>query len=247
VSAGAVVVIAIAGFLCGVVNTVAGGGSLILFPVLVGAGLPPLQANVTNTVATWPGYLGGIFGFSEELRADHRRLRPLVLASIAGSSLGCALLLLTPSSAFDAIVPVLVLAASVLVAIQPRVAKWVGNPGEGGRRIRIPLVFLATIYGGYFGGSLGVILLAVLVFTLRGTIRQLTALKAGLSFIDGTVGLIAFAFFGPVRWVAAAVAAPTTLLGGYLGASIARHIEPRTLRMSVVVFGVVAAIYLWVR
>lgn len=241
---GGYVLVAISGMACGIVNTIAGGGSLILFPAMVIAGLPPLTANVTNSVATWPGYLGGVGGFRRELRQEPTRLAPLALATIAGSTTGCVLLLATPSKAFDFVVPALVLAAAALVGLQPAIAARIGEPSGDGRRWRLPAVFVATIYGGYFGGALGVIILAVLVLTLPGTIARLTALKTVLSLVDATVSVIVFGLFGPVRWSVVAVAAPTTLLGGYLGAHVARRLPPRVLRASVVVLGVAAAAYL---
>lgn len=241
---GGYILVAIAGLFAGLVNTVAGGGSLLLFPAMVIAGLPPLTANVTNSLANWPGYLGGVGGFRRELRGETSALRSLAVTTIAGSTTGCVLLLATPSKAFDVVVPALVLIASALIGLQPRVAALVGRPPEDGRRWRFPAVFFAAIYGGYFGGALGVILLAVLVLTLPGTIARLTALKTVLSLVDATVSVVIFGLFGPVRWLVVAVAAPTTLLGGYLGAHVARRLSPRKLRVSVVTLGVAAAVYL---
>ena len=118
-----VVLVAAAGAACGVINSIAGGGSLILFPVLLLTGLKPLDANVTNSVSTWPGYVGGVGGFRAEIRERRHRLPRLLLATVAGSVTGCVLLLATPSSAFDVIIPWLVLAATVLTALQPAVRK----------------------------------------------------------------------------------------------------------------------------
>ncbi|HVX17728.1 MAG TPA: sulfite exporter TauE/SafE family protein [Acidimicrobiales bacterium] len=238
------VLVAVAGLLCGLVNTVAGGGSLILFPAMVVAGLPALTANVTNSVATWPGYLGGVGGFQRELREEPTALRGLALATVAGSTTGCILLLLTPSGAFDLVVPALVFVASALVGLQPWIARRLGHPTGEGRRWRYPAIFAATIYGGYFGGALGVIILATLVLSLPGTIARLTALKTVLSLVDCTVSVVIFGLFGPVRWTVVAVAAPTTLVGGYLGAHVARALRPPALRASVVLLGLAAAIYL---
>ena len=241
--------VAAAGLACGLINSIAGGGSLVLFPVLLLTGLSPLDANVTNSVSTWPGYLGGVGGFRAEIRERRSRLPRLLIATIAGSVTGCVLLLATPSSAFDVLVPWLVLVATALTALQPVVRRRLrestaadGSVGLGA----LVGVFVATIYGGYFGGALGVIVLAILGLTIHDTLRHLNATKSVISLVDATVSVIVFGLFGPVHWVYVAVAAPTTLVGGYFGASIARRLDERVLRACVVLFGLAAAIYLFV-
>ena len=243
-------IVATAGFLCGAVNAVAGGGSLILFPALIASGLPTLDANVTNSVATWPGYLGGVFGFQEDLKGEGKRMIPLSLATLAGSSVGCVLLLTTPTSAFDLIVPVLVLFSSTLLALQPRMKKWMAEkaPVEGKNHPGLyPGIFLATIYGGYFGGALGVIIIGVLALTMADDLKKLNAIKGWLSLVDCCVSVAIFGLFGPVDWWAVAVAAPTTLLGGYVGARVARKLNDKVLRFSVISLGVAVSIYLALR
>jgi uncharacterized membrane protein YfcA len=236
-----VLLIAVAGCACGVVNSIAGGGSLILFPALLLTGISPLSANVTNSVATWAGYVGGVGGFREELADQRHRLPRLVVATVLGSTTGCVLLLTTPSKAFDVVVPWLILAATILTAIQPAVRRRVLRGGAVPRHrpgtAAVGGVFLATIYGGYFGGALGVIVLAVLGLTLHESIRELNATKAVLSVVDATVSVVVFGLFGPVQWVMVLVAAPTTLLGGYLGARFARRLDERVLRAVVVALG----------
>ncbi len=243
------VLVAVAGLLCGAVNSIAGGGSLILFPALLATGLSPLAANVTNSTATWPGYAGGLFGFRPELTDQGPRIRPLVLAALAGSAIGCVLLLSTPSAAFDVVVPLLIFLAAALLAFQPQIKKLVGEPVEGNRvwTLQIPSMVAATIYGGYFGAALGVIILAVLAVTVPDTLRRLNALKGVVSFVTGSVSVVVFAIFGPVNWGFALVAAPMTLIGGYVGARIARYVNETLLRWSVVGLGVVIAVYLFVR
>lgn len=249
-SAAALVLIAVAGLVSGAINAVAGGGSLLLFPALIASGLPTLPANVTNSVANWPGYVGGVLGFRPEIAEQRHRLLGLVLTTVLGSTTGCVLLLATPGSAFNVIVPVLVLLASLLLAVQPQIKKLVGTPREDGRRntvLRHLAVFAATVYGGYFGGALGVILIGVLAMTIPDSLRRLNALKGALSLANATVSVVIFALFGPVDWLAVAVAAPTALIGGYVGAKLARRLNDRVLRWCVVVFGVVVAVYLAVR
>jgi uncharacterized membrane protein YfcA len=250
VSLGDAVLVAAAGMACGLLNSIAGGGSLILFPALVLTGLAPLSANVTNSVATWIGYVGGVAGFRREMPGLRPRLVPLGLAVLAGSTTGCVLLLVTPSDAFDVVVPVLVLVATGLTAVQPRIRRRVvehaaGSSGVG--RMAIGAMFLATIYGGYFGAALGVIILGVLGVTIRETMRELNATKSVLSLVDASVSVVVFGLFGPVQWALVAVAAPTTLVGGFLGAAIARRLDEQVLRRAVVVLGLAAAAYLAVR
>ncbi len=238
-----------AGLLGGAVNAVAGGGSLIVFPALLATGFGTVAANVTNSVAQWPGYLGSVLGFREEMAGQRGRLLALSLSAILGSAAGCVLLLTTPAAAFDAVVPVLVLLASLLLAVQPLIAKLISPPGEGGsskRKAVYLAVFLATIYGGYFGGALGVVLIGVLALTIKDSLRRLNALKSALSLVVASVTVVAFGIFGPVDWLAVAVIAPSTLIGGFLGAKVARRLNDTVLRASVVVFGTGVAIYLFV-
>jgi uncharacterized membrane protein YfcA len=250
-TAAEVVLIAVAGFLAGGVNAVAGGGSLISFPALVAAGLPTLDANVSNTTAVWPGYLGSAAAYRSELRDQGPRLRSLAVTSVAGAAAGSAILLVAPDAVFDAIVPFLVLAGSILLALQPRIAEAVlarTAAGRGGQTAQLHLaIFLAAVYGAYFGGGLGVILLAVLGIFVADHLQRLNALKAATSLLINTIALAAFALFGPVDWTAVAVVAPASLLGGYVGGRLARRLSPDALRSTIVVFGVVVAVWLALR
>jgi uncharacterized membrane protein YfcA len=232
---------------------VAGGGSLILFPALLATGMPTLTANVTNSVGTWPGYLGGVVGFRREIDELRHHLRPFLLANVLGATTGCVLLLVTPGDAFDAIVPWLVIFAAALTAVQPAVKRRAiamgrGGPARGGPGVlSVGAVYVASVYGGYFGAALGVILIGVLGLAIHETMPRITALKSVLTLLGATVSVVIFGLFGPVRWVAVAVAAPTTLVGGYLGAAVARRLDESTLRAMVVVFGVGVGVYLFLR
>jgi uncharacterized membrane protein YfcA len=237
-------------FLAGAINSIAGGGSLILFPTLVALGLPTVAANVTNSVAQWPGYLGGIAGFRGEYVGQRGRLIRFGLVALLGGTAGSVLLLTTPSEAFDVVVPVLVLLASLLLAVQPLLARRLGGEESAGVR-RDPgwvyvALFLATVYGGYFGGALGVILVGVLGIALH-RLKLANALKSALSAITATVTLVVFGFFGDVHWDVVAVAAPASLLGGFLGARIATRIPAGPLRVLIVTFGVAVSVYLFLR
>lgn len=248
-SPGYVVLIAVAGILCGAINSIAGGGSLILFPALLATGMSPLVANVTNSVATWPGYAGGLIGFRPELPSQRARMKPLLLAALLGSTAGCLLLLNTPSGAFDIVVPLLILVAAGLLAFQPVIKRLVGEPREGGRvwSVQFPAMIAATVYGGYFGAALGVIILGVLAVTVPDTLRRLNALKGAVSFVDCSISVIIFGIFGPVNWVAVLIAAPTTLVGGYVGARMARYVNEKVLRWSVVSLAVAISAYLFAK
>lgn len=242
--------IAVAGFLAGGVNAVAGGGSLISFPALVAIGLPTLDANVTNTTAIWPGYLGSAGAYREELADQRDRLRALTITALVGGIVGSVVLLGTDDAVFDALVPFLVLAGSLLLALQPRIAAFVASQDQTVRNATVQLhlaIFLAAVYGAYFGGGLGVILLAVLGIYVADHLQRLNALKSALSLLVNTVALIAFALFGPVDWLAVAIVAPASLVGGYVGGRTARRLSPTALRATVVVFGVVVAVWLFVR
>jgi uncharacterized membrane protein YfcA len=235
-------------FIAGAINSVAGGGSLILFPTLVALGLPKIDANVTNSVAQWPGYLGGIFGFREELEGQRPRIVRLGVVAVLGGILGSELLLTTPSSAFDVVVPILVLLASLLLAVQPLLTQRLRRDDDE-RGARDPAwlyvaLFLAAAYGGYFGGALGVILVGVLGTALH-RLKLANALKSVLSAITATVTLVIFGFFGPVHWLVVGVAAPASLLGGFVGARIATRIPTTPLRVFIVAFGVAVSVYLF--
>jgi uncharacterized protein len=248
-SPGGLVFLLVAGLVAGGVNAVAGGGSLLVFPALLAVGFSPLAANVTNSVAQWPGYVGIVAGSRTELRGQRRRILLTSSVAVAGAAVGCVLLLVLPASVFDTVVPVLVLLASALMALQPQIKRWIGAPEPGAPdrlALLLPAVFLAAVYGGYFGGALGVILIATLSLCAHDTLVRLNALKGLLSLVIATVTVLIFSFGAPVDWLAVALLAPTTLIGGFLGIRLARRMPENVLRWSVVVLGVGVDIYLLV-
>jgi uncharacterized membrane protein YfcA len=250
VSAADLLIAAGVALLAGGINSIAGGGSLILFPTLVGLGLGTVQANVTNSIAQWPGYVGGVLGFRKEYAGQRGRLIRFGITAVLGGTAGSVLLLTTPSAAFDTVVPVLVFLASILLAFQPLITKRLRGH-EDGDRTGDPVwlylaLFLATVYGGYFGGALGVILVGVLGIALH-RLKLANALKSALSAVTATVSLVVFAIFGPVDWLVVAVAAPASLVGGFLGAHIATRIPAMPLRILIVTFGVAVSVYLFFR
>lgn len=258
-----------AGMGAGAVNAVAGGGSLISFPALLATGLSPLDANVTNTVAIWPGYVGSTAAYRRELADQRRRLVVLGITSIVGAVVGSVILLVAPEAVFDAIVPGLIIAACALLGWQDRIKGMVErragrrrerqraagrtpanpegmNAADGGSSV-VGLhasTFAAGVYGAYFGGGLGVMLLAVLGIYVADHLQRTNGLKTALSLVINTVALAIFALFGPVSWAAVAVVAPASLAGGYLGGGIARKLSVEALRATVIAFGLVVAVAL---
>lgn len=243
-----VALLAGAGLLAGGVNAIAGGGSLISFPALLAAGYPPVTANVTNTVALFPGYAGSVAGGRQELEGQSGRLRTIGITSVVGGILGAVLLLTTPSDVFRAVVPFLILLACGLLVLQPRLSRFVQGRSGADRGDRSPglqlSVLAAAVYGAYFGAGLGVLLLGVLGIFLAEQLRRVNALKNVLSLVINAVALVAFGLFGPVAWEAVLVIAVTSLTGGYLGARVASRIPSALLRAGVVLYGVVVSIVL---
>ena len=240
-----------AGLVAGAVNAVAGGGSLVSFPALLAAGYPSVTANVTNTVALFPGYAGSVAGGRPELLGQGRKIRSVALTSVLGAIVGVLVLLNTPGDVFRRVVPYLILLACVLLVFQPRLARLVQSR-QGARTGGTPVllqagVLLSAVYGAYFGAGLGVLLLGILGIFLHERLQRVNAFKNVLSLLINAVALVAFGLFGPVAWDAVAVVAAASLAGGYFGARVARRIPATVLRMSVVIYGVVVAVVLLVR
>lgn len=244
--------LAAAAFAAGAINAVAGGGSLVSFPALVGAGYSSKVANVTNTVALWPGYIGGSWGYRGELDRQRRRIALLAVPSVAGALAGSVVLLATSESLFERIVPFLILFACGLMAIQDRLAQWALThrlSSTGGDHVPAALhatTFLLAIYGAYFGAGLGILTLAVLGILLPDDLQHSNALKGLLSALINLVAVVYFAIFGPVEWAPAAVMASAALAGGYLGVGLARRLGKRWLRVTVIAYGVAVAAVLLV-
>jgi uncharacterized membrane protein YfcA len=242
------VVIGLAAVAAGFVNAIAGGGTLISFPALIAVGVPPVAANVTNTVALVPGYLGATFAQIKDLVGQERRLRLLIPTGALGGIVGGLLLLNTSEKLFAQLVPYLILLAAFLLAIQDIVRKWVARRIEasGGSAANeawsIGPVFLASIYGGYFGAGLSVIILAVLGLVIDDTLTRLNGLKQIIAFSVNVAAAIFFIFSDQVVWSAAAVMAAGAVLGGVLGGKLARFVKPQALRVIVVTIAVIVAV-----
>lgn len=243
----AVTVVA-AGLAAGTVNTVVGSGSLITFPTLLAVGYAPVTANVSNNIGLVPGSASAVYGFRRELVGQGTRARTLALASGCGGLLGGILLLTLPSSVFDAVVPVLILVAVALMAVQPRLAAWVSSRrNEGARDVGfapMAIVFASGIYGGYFGAAQGVILLAVLGVFVPDDLRRTNALKNVLAGTVNGIAAVLFIVFADVAWEAVALIAVGAVVGGVIGARIGRWIPAPLLRGAVIVLGTAVAIRL---
>jgi uncharacterized membrane protein YfcA len=234
----------VGGLVAGTANTIAGGGSLLTFPLLVALGLPPLDANVTNTVGIAPAGLGGAIGYRRELVGQRGRMLVLLPFTVVGAAAGAALLLTTPARAFEKVVPVLILLACALLLAQRHVARLLeGRHGSRTTLLRAG-VLVTAVYGGYFGAAVSVVVIALLAITIDDSFQRLNAIKVPLAGVMNLVSGIAFAIFAPVHWGYALVLAPSTLVGGRIGAAAGRRVPDQPLRLAVVVLGVVAAVWL---
>jgi len=243
----------LAAIAAGLINALAGGGTLITFPVLMAIGLPAVSANVTNTMALCPGYLGGTLAQSKDLKDQKKRLWILIPAGALGGLIGGILLLQTGEKLFTQLVPFLILLASSLLAVQNPVRAWLtrrlelGNTKVLSEAWAFFPVFLAAIYGGYFGAGLSVIVLAVLGLVLNDSLTRLNALKQGIAFATNVAAALFFVFSGKVVWSVALVMAVGALLGGAIGGKLASKIKPATLRWVVVTIGFTVGIIYLVR
>ena len=248
------VALGLAAFAGGAVNALAGGGTLITFPALIAVGLPALSANVTNTLALVPGYLGGAVAQREDLRGQRRRVTAAAVPAAAGGLVGGALLLWTGEMLFEALVPWLILAATALLAAEPKLKKFVvrrleaPRGGEQQHHAGVGVVaFAGSVYGGYFGAGLGIILLALFSLVLPDSLKRVNALKQTVSLLANAAAAVLFAVTGDVVWLAAAVMAAGALLGGTLGGRFAGRMRADVLRAVMVALGLVVAVVYFVR
>ena len=233
-----------AAFGAGTLNAIAGGGSFLTFPALVFTGLPPITANATSAVAVSPGYLGSTLGFRAELAAlpRERRMREGLICAVGGIG-GALLLLVTPAKVFSAAVPWLLLFATVLFAVGPRLVAARQQRGAGDvHPLAQSLGLLAVaVYGGYFNGGLGILLMALYTLTGERSIHTANALKNLNSLVLSMLSVAAFAWAGAIAWPQAAVMMGAATLGGFAGARLARRLPAAGVRAVVVVTGVVMA------
>lgn len=240
------ILITLAGLGAGMINTVVGSGSLITFPTLIALGYPPVLANVSNNIGLVPGALSGVYGYRRELRGQRQRLRRLVPASLAGGLLGSILLLQLPSAVFKKVVIVLIVIALGLVVLQPTIARRLAARGES-TRVTVPLmvlVGLAGIYGGYFGAAQGIILIALLGIFIADDLQRLNGVKNVLAMSVNLMASAVFLLAAEINWAIVACIAVGSVVGGQLGATVGRKLNPQALRAVIVVVGLSALIRL---
>lgn len=242
-----VVALLAAGVAAGTINTIVGSGTLITFPTLLFFGYPPLVANVSNTIGLLGGGLTGIHGYRAELAGQGATLRGLAPASLLGAVTGAILLLKLPESAFDAVVPVLIVASLGLVLLGPRIQAWaaVRHPDQDsiGRHVVLTIgVFAAGVYGGYFGAAQGIMLVGIMSVLMTISLQEVNGLKNVLSTVVNAVAAVIFMLvaWDRINWAVAALIAVGSLAGGYAGARAGRRMSPRVLRGLIVVIGVAA-------
>lgn len=244
-----VLLLILGGVGAGFFNGVAGGGSLISFPLLLALGYPALTANVTNTVGIWPGYAGGAAGFRQEISGQRGRLIQLTPVAVAGGIAGAILLLTTSSAVFRSLAPWLVLGASLLFAAQPLLRKALGGSDHAPRTRPVLLTagtFLASIYGGYFGAGLGVMLLAILGLALPDSIVRTSGLRTALSILVNGTAAVVFLIHRGLAWDAVGLLAAGSIVGGWFGARVAISIPATALRIVVVAVGLATVVKLLV-
>ncbi len=217
----------------GVLNAIAGGGSFLTFPALVFAGLPPLAANATSAAAVSPGYLGSSWGFKDEIKSiPSEVLRREVIVAAMGGLVGAALLLVTPAKLFAGLVPWLLLLATALFALGPAIAAR--RAGKGHRAWRLPGLLLVCVYGGYFNGGLGVLLMALYTLTGESRLNTVNALKNLNSFVLSWLSVAAFAWAGAIVWDQALWMMALATLGGWSGARLAKRLPSQVVRQLVI-------------
>jgi uncharacterized membrane protein YfcA len=237
------------GLAAGTINTIVGSGSLITFPTLLAFGFSPVVANVSNTVGLVPGSLSGAIAYRSELRGQRPRLLVLGTASVAGGIAGAVLLLVLPGSVFRHVVPVLILVACLLVALQPRISDRLADSRDrhthGGPAL-FGSVFLTGVYGGYFGAAQGVILLSLLGIFFADHLQRLNAAKNVLAVLVNGVAALLFMVFAHVAWEAAGLLAAGSVVGGQVGGAVGRRLPAPLLRAVIIAVGVAAAVALLV-
>lgn len=241
------ILIFLAALTAGFINAMAGGGTLVSFPVLLALGIPPVVANVTNTVALVPGTIGGMWSQRKEFQSQYQRLLKLLPVAIVGGIAGGLLILNTNENTFKIIIPYLILLATLLLAAQVKIKNWVvsrighAHTEHHNPIFMLSMVFAAAVYGGYFGAGLGVILMAVLGLVTDESMTRLNFLKQALGFAINMAAAIYFAFSGKVDWMIAFIMIFGSLAGGLVGGKLAGKMKPEVLRWIVVSAGLIAA------
>ena len=248
VGAAEIAAIAAAGMAAGAINTLVGSGTLITFPVLLAFGYSPVTANVSNNIGLVPGSVAGAIGYRRELEGQRTRALRFAAASALGGVTGAVLLLVLPDDAFEAIVPVFIAIALVSVVAQPRLDRLVAErrppPDAHGTGFPRVLVYLAGIYGGYFGAAQGIMLLAILGLALPDDLQRVNALKNVLAGVVNGVAALVFILVADVAWGPVALIAAGSVVGAQLAARYGRRLSPQALRAVIAAVGIAAIVEL---
>jgi len=231
----------------GALNSVAGGGSFVAFPALLFAGVAPVPANATNTIALWPGSVASAVAYRRELGEERRLLLPLGLAALVGGLGGSLLLLHTSEHTFVVLIPWLLLFATVLFSFGGRVSRRLVEDAHAPIAVAVAAQLAISVYGGYFGGGMGIMMLAVLSLLGMTHIHRMNALKTVLGALINGAAVVAFIVYGAVVWSAGAVMVLGGITGGYAGATVARRVDPRYVRALVMVIAWGMTAYFFVR
>jgi len=247
------VVVFVAAAVAGMINSVAGGGTLVSFPALVAFGIPAISANATNTAAMWPGSLSSAIAYSKDTPLHRDLVLPLVVPSILGALLGAFALVVTPPELFDRTVPFLVLFATLLFAFREQINRRfnLGGTDEGvtslGRVWGFLFQLFVASYGGYFGAGIGILMLGSLSIMGLKDIHRMNGLKTLLATVINVIAFVFFALKGLVVWVPAIVMTIASVIGGYIGARAAKRVDPRYIRAFVIVVGGGVSVWLFSR
>lgn len=237
----------------GAINAVAGGGSFISFPALLLAGVPPISANATNATALWPGTLASVGAYRRELAVQRRGIVLFSAISLLGGVIGAVLLLRTQERTFERLIPYLLLAATLIFVLSPRITRWTRQASGQGRErwshrvVVLALYFGVAVYGGFFGAGLGILTLAVLGLLGLEHIHEMNALKVLQASLVNGIAVLTFALAGAVHWPIALLMAAGGIVGGYSGAAIARRVNPAAVRWVVIAISVSLTLYFFIR
>ncbi|MBS1715695.1 MAG: sulfite exporter TauE/SafE family protein [Armatimonadetes bacterium] len=241
-------VLVVAGFVASSVNAFAGGGTLVSFPALIGLGVAEQAANATNSMALWPGSLSSAVGFKDKFAATKHHYPVLVPATVIGATAGAWLMIVTPSSTFRVLIPVLILLATLILAFQPKVKAWLTGPhGRTSRWTGAVLQFLISVYGGYFGAGMGIMMLAAMALFVEGDIHDLNALKNTLAVVINVVAMGWFLAKGLVLLGPCLALMAGAVAGGYVAARVSQKVASDKLRTVVVVYGLAMSAYFFYR
>ncbi|HEX9049239.1 MAG TPA: sulfite exporter TauE/SafE family protein [Anaeromyxobacter sp.] len=230
----------------GVVNAIAGGGTLLTFPALLAAGVPPVAANATNTVALFPGQLASSLAYRSHIADERRRALVLAIPSLLGGVIGAWMLLALPEKAFEAAVPWLIVFACVVLTFQGQLKRLVARAGAANHPAALWLAQLAiSIYGGYFGAGIGILMLAAMGILLPSSLQHANALKVLFSLLINGIAAVIFVFSGTVHPAEAALMAAASIAGGFLGARLAQRLPPAGMRGFAIAVGLFAAVKLF--